>query len=188
MIATARQFLVLSLIISHNLSIRSSKPLSHLSVAERSVVKQSLANEVHSMLSVLLESCLKNLLERLQILIARKNRRDWASICFSLCLLFFAAESLQVDIHLRSSEPSLLCESMEKRSVLVLAEAFKQSTGGLNPLILDWEKQENWALIENDTIIVEAFQNLQALSQDYCEYLNALCIFFPFVSTSRIQV
>lgn len=102
-------------------------------------------------------------------MIARGDRKDWAETCFALCLLFFAAESMQVDIYQRASQPDSMCESMEKKSILLLAELFKASTQGFNPLQLDWDEESNMNLVDNDAQSVESLRNLQTLSQEYCE-------------------
>ena len=83
--------------------------------------------------------------------------------------MFFAAESLQVDIHLRSADAKVACESMEMRSIHVLAELFSASTSAFDPLGLDWTRAENASLVDNDVEAIESFKALQALTQDYCE-------------------
>ena len=64
--------------------------------------------------------------------------------------MFFAAESMQVDIYLGSTKAPVMCEAMEMRSILVLAELFKASTAGFDALCLDWTKEQNAELVEND--------------------------------------
>ena len=127
-------------------------------------------DELRSVLASLLENCLKALLDRLQNLLSKRRRTDWLAVCFGVSLMFFAAESMQVDIHLRSTNAIVSCESMEMRSIFVLAELFSASTSGFDPLSLDWTRAENAALIENDVEAVKSFETLQALTQDYCEF------------------
>lgn len=126
-------------------------------------------------LSVLLEKSLENLLETLQTLLSAKKRANWPVICFALSLMFFAAESLQVDIHLGSSKAPAMCEAMEMRSIFVLAELFKASTAGFDPLWLDWTKEQNAELVENEEVAIMSLKALQDLSQDYCESWISLC-------------
>ena len=168
--AEARQFLILSLLISHIPAIRLPEAANRAtSTQDEHAIGSFVEDELHFVLASLLESCLRGLLDRLQDLMSKGRREDWLPICFGLSLMFFAAESMQVDIHLRSANPKVSCESMEMRSILVLAELFPASTSGFDPLSLDWMRAENAALIENDTEAIESFKALQNLTQDYCE-------------------
>lgn len=162
---------MLSLMIAHYPGVRNFKdPHLLVSQAEENMIHEFLADEVRYIMSVLLENSLKKTLTELQVLIARGERKDWAEICFTLCLIFFAAESMQVDIYQRARQPASACESMEKKSILLLAELFKASTQGFNPLDLDWDEETNMTLIGNDVQSIESIQNLQTLSQEYCEF------------------
>lgn len=162
---------MLSLMIAHYPRIgNSTHPHLSVSQTEKDMIQKFLAYEVRYIMSVLLENSLKKTLTELQVLIARGERKDWAEICFVLCLIFFAAESMQVDIYQRARQPALACESMEKKSILLLAELFKASTQGFNPLHLDWDEEANMNLIDNDAQSIESIQNLQTLSQEYCKF------------------
>ena len=170
MIAEAGQFLILSLLIAHIPAIQIPKAANRATSAQDEyVISHFVTDELHLMLASLLASCLRSLLDRLQDMMSKRRRADWLPICFGLSLMFFAAESMQVDIHLRSANPKVSCESMEMRSILVLAELFSATTSGFDPLSLDWTRAENAALIENDTEAIESFKALQNLTQDYCE-------------------
>lgn len=91
--------------------------------------------------------------------------------------MFFAAESMQVDIYiyLGSSKAPMMCEAMEMRSILVLAELFKASTAGFDPLCLDWTKEQNADLVENEEAAIISLKALQNLSHDYCEFRASVC-------------
>ena len=140
------------------------------------------------MLASSLAGCLRSLLDKLQDMMSKGRRTDWLPICFGLSLIFFAAESMQVDIHLRSTDPLVSCSSMEMRSILVLAELFSATTSGFDPLGLDWTRAENAALIENDTEAVGSLKALQSLTQDYCESRSLRFFFFPFVLTRVLMM
>ena len=171
-IAEARQFLMLSLLISHIPAIQLPEAANRaISPGDEYVISFFVKDELQIALASLLGSCLRGLLDRLQDMMSKGRREDWLPMCFGLSLMFFAAESMQVDIHLRSANPKVSCESMEMRSILVLAELFSASTSGFDPLSLDWTRAENAALIENDTEAIESFKALQTLTQDYCECL-----------------
>ena len=129
------------------------------------------------MLATLLDKCLKKLLDQLQSLMTAGRRTDWLAICFALSLVFFAAESMQVDVHLRSPNADAACESMEMRSIFVLVDLFLAMTSGFEPLSLDWSRPENAVLLEGDNKAVDFFRGLQEISQDYCECIVA----FAFV-------
>ena len=170
MIAEASQFLILSLLIAHVPAVKFSKAANGgTSTQNEYVISRFVKDELHLMLASSLASCLRSLLDRLQEMMSKGRRADWLPICFGLSLMFFAAESMQVDIHLRSANPTVSCESMEMRSILVLAELCSATTSGFDPLSLDWTRAENAALIENDTEAIESFKALQDLTQDYCE-------------------
>ena len=170
MIAEARQFLMLSLLISHIPTIQLPEAANRAtSTQDEYAISLFVEDKLHFVLASLLQSCLRGLLDRLQDMMSKGRRADWLPICFGLSLMFFAAESMQVDIHLRSANPKVSCESMEMRSILVLAELFSASTSGFDPLSLDWTRAENVALLENDTEAIESFKALQTLTQDYCK-------------------
>ena len=170
MIAEAGQFLVLSLLIAHIPAIQMPTAGNRaISAQDEYMISRFARDESHLVLASSLASCLRSLLDRLQDMMSKGRRADWLPICFGLSLIFFAAESMQVDIHLRSANPRVSCESMEMRSILVLAELFSATTSGFDPLSLDWTRAENAALIDNDTEAIESFKALQNLTQDYCE-------------------
>ena len=174
MLQQARQFLILSLLVAHNRKISwSVVPGTPLSAQHD--IYAFVNTETTYALSVLLEKSLENLLDRLQTLISAKKRANWPVICFALSLMFFAAESMQVDIYLRFTKAPVMCEAMEMRSILVLAELFKASTAGFDPLCLDWTKEQNAELVENDEAAIMSLKALQDLSQDYCEFWISLC-------------
>lgn len=164
----ARQFLILSLFVGHN-------PRYYYSIFGGTPwpagvdVKHFGHSEAIYALSILLEKNLEDLLNNLQILLSARRRANWPVICFALSLIFFAAESMQVDIYLRSSKASVMCEAMEMRAILVLAELFKASTAGFDPLCLDWTKEQNAELVENDEAAIMSLKALQNLSHEYCE-------------------
>ena len=168
---------MLSLLISHIPTIQLPEAAnSAISYQHDHASSVFVEDELHFVLASLMESCLRSLLDRLQDMMSKGRRADWLPICFGLSLVFFAAESMQVDIHLRSANPNVSCESMEMRSIFVLAELFTASASGFDPLSLDWTRAENTALVENDTEAIESFKSLQSLSQDYCE---SSYLFYP---------
>ena len=132
----ARQFLILSLLIGNNprccYSTVGGTPWS----AHEDIHSFGHSEAMHA-LSILLEKNLEDLLNSLQILFSARRRANWLVIYFTLSLIFFAAESMQVDIQLRSPKASVMCEAMEKRAILILAELFIASTAGFDPLCLD---------------------------------------------------
>ena len=186
MIAEARQFLILSLLISHFPRIQlPGAAIRATSTQDKHTIHHFILDEIEFVLSSLLESCLRGLLDRLQDMMFQKRRTDWLAVCFAVSLLFFAAESLQVDIHLRSTNAKVSCEAMEMRSIYVLTELFSASSSGFDPLSLDWTRAENASLVENDVEAIESFKALQALTQDYCK-----CLFFCsclIVANSRVK-
>ncbi len=131
---------------------------------------EHLHNEVDITLRVLLDYSLKSLLDMLQSLMSRQNRSDWPAINLALCLLFFAIESMQVDIYLRSERADLDCQEMDESAILMVTEIYKASTAGFNPLSLDWDEEENAMLVAGNFNTVETLRNLQCLSQEYCEF------------------
>ena len=164
----ARQFLILSLLVAHNPN-SSYSIVRGTSLSAQDDIYGFVYTEAEYALSVLLEKSLEDLLETLQTLLSARKRANWPVICFALSLMFFAAESMQVDIYLRSSKAPVMCEAMEMRSILVLAELFKASTAGFDPLCLDWTKEQNADLVENDEAAIMSLRALQNLSHDYCE-------------------
>ena len=182
MITEARQFLMLSLLISHIPHIQLTGAASQATSTQDEIdIHYFIYDELQYVLASLLESCLRGLLDRLQETMSKRRRTDWLAVCFGLSLIFFAAESLQVDIHLRSANAQLSCESMEMRSIYVLAELFLASTSSFDPLSLDWTRAENAALVENDGEAIESFKALQALTQDYCK-CSSFCV-GPWLTT-----
>ena len=178
MLQQARQFLILSLLIAHDTIIyHPGIPTTRLSA--RQDIYNFVCDETQYALTVLLEKSLGNLLETLQTLLSARKRTNWPIICFALSLIFFAAESMQVDIYLlRSSQAQAMCEAMEMRSILVLAELFKASTAGFDPLCLDWAKEQNAELLDNDEAAIMSMKALQHLSHDYCEFRTSVCVWF----------
>ena len=170
----ARQFLILSLLVAHNRKISYSVVPGTPLLAQYHIYA-FVDTETTYALSVLLEKSLENLLETLQTLISAQKRANWPVICFALSLMFFAAESMQVDIYLGSTKAPIMCEAMEMRSILVLAELFKASTTDFDPLCLDWTKEQNAELVENDEAAIMSLKALQDLSQVYCESWISLC-------------
>lgn len=63
-----------------------------------------------------------------------------------------------------------MCKAMKKNSILPLAELFSASTAGFRPLDLNWELEENVALVNNNHQIIETLQSLQTLSQEYSKF------------------
>ena len=174
MLQKARQFLTLSLLVAHN-------PRCCYSVVRgtpwyaRDDIDGFVYTEAMYALSLLLEKSLEDLLDTLQLLLSARKTANWPVICFALSLIFFAAESMQVDIYLRSSKAPVMCEAMEMRSILVLAELFKASTAGFDPLCLDWTKEQNAELVENDEAAIMSLKALQSLSHEYCESWTSVC-------------
>ena len=167
MISAALNFLVLSLVRSHDIRIIFPKRASD-------AVREYLYLEIDLTLSILLEDSLKRLLDLLQDLISRQSRADWPAISLALCLLFFGVENMQVDIYLRSSHASLLCNKMEETAILMLTEIFWASTRGFKPLTLDWDVEENASLVEGNVGAVQTLRGMQCLSQEYCELIPSL--------------
>lgn len=123
-----------------------------------------------------LECSLQAVLTELEALLVRRDRCEWSSACTALCLIFFAAENMQQDIHLRhtGSAGRSLCEAMKKSSILPLAELFSVSTAGFRPLDLDWKVEQNSALVDNNHQVIESLQSLQTLSQEYSKFCRML--------------
>ena len=169
----ARQFLILSLLVAHIPTYDYSTARGTCSAHDD--LDHFLHGEAMYALSILLEKSLEDLLDTLQILLSARKRANWPVICFALSLIFFAAESMQVDIHLRSSKVSVMCEAMEMRAILILAELFKAGTAGFDPLCLDWTKEQNAELVENDEAAIMSLKALQDLSHDYCESWTLAC-------------
>ena len=174
MLKKARQFLILSLLVAHNPGCCYSRVRSN-PWNTRDDIDHFVYTEVMYALSLLLEKSLEDLLDTLQILLSARKRANWLVICFALSLIFFAAESMQVDIYLRSSNAPVMCEAMEMRSILILAELFKASTADFDPLCLDWTKEQNAELVENDEAAITSLKALQNLSHDYCESWTSVC-------------
>ena len=80
--------------------------------------------------------------------------------------MYFAAESMQVDIYPESSNAPVMCEAMEMRSNLVLTGHFKASTAGFDLLCLDWTKEQNADLVENKEAAIMSLKPPQNLSYD----------------------
>ena len=174
MLQQARQFLILSSLVAHNRKFSYSVVRGTPLIAQHHIYSFVYTEATYA-LSVPLEKSLENLLETLQTLISAQKRANWPVICFALSLMFFAAESMQVDIYLGSTKAPVMCEAMEMRSILVLAELFKASTAGFDPLCLDWTKEQNAELVENDEAAIMSLKALQDLSQDYCESWISRC-------------
>ena len=98
----------------------------------------------------LLYRSLEAVLTELETLLIRRDRREWAATCFALCLIFFAAEIMQVNVHVRhpSDKGSSMCEAIKMNSVLPLKDLFSASTAGFHPLDLDWDLAKNAALVD----------------------------------------
>ncbi|KAL9047084.1 MAG: hypothetical protein Q9214_000254, partial [Letrouitia sp. 1 TL-2023] len=165
-IAAAQKFLILSLVIAHNLVVI-------LSLETSETVREYLFHEIYLTLSILLEDSLKQVLGLLQYLISRQRRADWPVISLALCLLLFGVESMQVDIYLRSRRAIFECKSMEETAILMLTEIFMASTGGFKPLTLDWDVEENASLVEGNTNAIKTLRGLQCLSQEYRELISS---------------
>ena len=174
MLQHARQFLILSLLVAHNpeccYPMVPGTPWS-----AQDDIDDFITYETSFALGILLEKSLEDLLDNLQTLLSARKRANWPVICFALSLIFFAAESMQVDIYLRFSQAPVMCEAMEMRSILILAELFKASTGGFDPLYLDWTKEQNAELVENDKAAIMSLKALQNLSHEYCESWTLVC-------------
>jgi hypothetical protein len=165
--------LILSFIVSHQPSIFnpdtattiSFHTLTNLNVDEYITVY----SKIETCISGLLYKTLRNLLQELQTLIFRRNREDWPTICFSLSLLFFAAESLQVDIFLHADnreKGNKSCDAMQVNGIYVLTELFLASAAGFNPLILDWDLEQNQQLLGNNIISIEALKKTADAKSD----------------------
>jgi kynurenine formamidase len=77
---------------------------------------------------------------------------------------------MQVDVYLRKRDAEAVCQAMEMNAVKVLAELFHASTSGMDPISLDWDLDDNKALLGHDINIIAAMKKLQELSQDYCKF------------------
>lgn len=128
------------------------------------------------LIRISLRYSLEAALANLETLLTRSNRRAWVSACFALCLIFRGAEILQQGIHQEHppSTASSICEAMKLSSILPLAQLFSASTAGFHPLDLDWEVEENAALVDNDHQTIDSLRSLQALSQEYSTYRENL--------------
>ena len=178
MLQQARQFLILSFLVAHD-STHYHPVVRENRLFARKKLYGFEYTETKYALTVLLERNLENLLETLHALLSARKRTNWPVICFALSLIFFAAESMQVDIYLlRSSQAQTMCEAMEMRSILVLAELFEASTAGFDPLCLDWTKEQNAELVNNDEAAIMSMKALQHLSHDYCEFRTSVCVWF----------
>ena len=151
-----------------------SLPNLHHHVENEDLV-ENFNQEVAILLAEALEARLQTLLEALEETISQCRRKDWPAIALALCTLLFGLESMQVDIHLQSSEAKSICSSMEDRAILMLTEIFSSSTTGFKPLGLDWEKAENIALVDYDMQAVDALRGLQEVSQEYCKKIISSC-------------
>jgi hypothetical protein len=121
-------------------------------------------------LSNLLYNALRRLLSELEILIFKRKRQDWPSTCFSLSLVLLAMKPIQLDILMynRNSPKRSDRIDFEPAHFQVLREIFHASTSSFNPLILDWNLDENKHLVENEPHCIEAFRQMQALTQEFC--------------------
>lgn len=63
-----------------------------------------------------------------------------------------------------------MIRAMEDNAVKGLVKALVDSTGRVNPLTLDWNDQRNAGLVGSETDLVYAFQDLQTLREEYCEF------------------
>lgn len=176
MLQHARQFLILSVLVAHYPEhCYRTIPGTHWSTLDD--INGFLSHETMYVLSIPLEKTLEDLLDTLQTLLSARKRADWPVICFALSLVFFAAEIMQVAIYRQSSRATatVMCQAMEMRSILILAELFKASTEGFDPLCLDWTKEQNAELVENDEAAIMSLKALQDLSHDYCESWTLTC-------------
>ena len=90
-------------------------------------------------------------------------------ICFAICLLFLGAESLQVDIYLNLPNPSTTIGAMKGSAVNTLVGLFRESTNGLNPLMIDWNTSHSSNFGDADPDMTYALQDLQELAHEYCK-------------------
>jgi hypothetical protein len=127
--------------------------------------------EMRQLLCIVFGVSVQNLLEGIETMIYRRNRKEWPTICFALCLLFMASESMQVDFFVNNSTATakMLCEAMETNAVYVLAELFKASTAGFDPLSMDWDSEEAIKLVDNEIGVSRCLRELQSLCQEYCK-------------------
>lgn len=132
-IAAAEKFLILTLVVSHARAVscvpQSSGECLHLDDAGM----MYLENEVNLTLRILLEESLKGLLNLLQSIMSRQQRKDWPAMSFALCLMLFGIESLQVDIHLRCPEATSICNSMDETAILMLLKFLLRVRRASNP-------------------------------------------------------
>ena len=93
--AEARQFLMLSPLISHIPAIQLPEAANRVtSSQDEHGLGSFVEDKLHFVLASLLESCLRGLLDRLQDLMFKGRREDWPPICFGLSLILFATESI----------------------------------------------------------------------------------------------
>ncbi|KAF4448228.1 hypothetical protein F53441_8335 [Fusarium austroafricanum] len=124
-------------------------------------------------ISVLLERTLQRLVSSLEHFLQNPKREDWASACFAVCLLLLGAESLQVDIYLNKPIVSRDVEATEESEIASLVGLFRESTNGVNPLEVDWNKRHNLVLLGVEPDMVYAMQDLQDLVFEYRRMLQA---------------
>ena len=82
-----------------------------INIAVESFVYSSL----YQVLLHLFASCLRNLLHKLDLTLQKASRKDWPNVCFALCMIIFAVESMEVDIHLHEQNPYLCCQKDRKK-------------------------------------------------------------------------
>lgn len=131
-----------------------------------------LYTQMQSMLAMLLRKTLGRILGDLDLLIQKGNKSDWPTIIFTLCIVFFAVESMAVDIYLRTrtvEQSTSICQNIEYNAIFALVERLKISTSGLNALDLDWNLAKNRALLNGDAGAIQGFQYLQQSLNENCE-------------------
>ncbi|CAH0021706.1 unnamed protein product [Clonostachys rhizophaga] len=164
-------FLILALTISHGTTYEiSGGGLAHLESLPpetQRALDQTIRFKADLYLSVLLERSLGRLLSSIEDYLKHPQREEWAATCFTICLLLMGAESLQVDMYINGTNPDADVNAMEGGVIKPLVGLFQESTSGLNPLLIDWSKEQNVDFLRGYPVIQYALADLHELTLDY---------------------
>ena len=127
--------------------------------------------ELGQVLRHILIMSLRQLLQALDVTLQKRARKDWLRLCFAMCMLLFAVESMQIDVYLQQPRRAAsVCERMESAAISTLIQAFRESSGGIDPLCIDWNRAASSKLVDGDEDIVRSMQHLKILTENYGKY------------------
>jgi hypothetical protein len=172
-------FLILALAISHGTACEISGGRLAQVESMTPETQQELHKAIHFhadlCVSILLERTLRRLLSSITDYLNHPRREDWIPVCFAISLLLMGAESLQVDIYLHGVGTTVAIGAMEGNAIKPLIGLFRESTNGLNPLMIGWDEGQNVDFVAENPDMVYALQDLQGLTQEYCKLRSLYC-------------